>query len=350
MGTRRCHQPAPVIQASLVLGPARDRHEQEADRVAQQVVSSALRPAAPGSAAPGSAAPGSAAPGNAAPGNAAPGRVRRAVTALPGPGPHGGAVDPRVSRALAQARSGRPLPGPVRVPMEQALEADFRGVRLHTDEQADQLSRLLGARAFTTGQEIFFRRGEYHPQYRSGQRLLAHELTHVAQQTPAVRAADGACPASAAASPPASGAQVIQRMVFEVNGTSYDTETDSGLRRLTFQADYRMTRAEITAMLGQIEQHGQGRPGEEKLAGVLRARLLDPSLEPTIQPAARQPAPAVADAPSRGPERAPQPAGPSLVPETAPQRRTGQAPQPPAPRPPMSRRSRPGRALIRSRN
>jgi hypothetical protein len=70
--------------------------------------------------------------------------------------------------------------------MERALGADFRTVRLHTDDKADWLNRALGARAFTTGEDIFFRRGEYRPGSYSTRRLLAHELTHVVQQNPLV--------------------------------------------------------------------------------------------------------------------------------------------------------------------
>jgi len=62
------------------------------------------------------------------------------------------------------------------VPMEQAFGADFSGVRVHTDERADTLSRALQARAFTTGQDIFFQRGSI------DRRLWAHELTHTIQQ------------------------------------------------------------------------------------------------------------------------------------------------------------------------
>jgi Domain of unknown function (DUF4157) len=97
----------------------------------------------------------------------------------------------RVRQAIQGARGGgQPLPGHIRAPMERVLGADFQGVRLHTDPQADRLNRMLGARAFTTGQEIFLRRGEYRPGSTAGQRLLAHELTHVAQTkqpSPAVR-------------------------------------------------------------------------------------------------------------------------------------------------------------------
>jgi hypothetical protein len=66
--------------------------------------------------------------------------------------------------------------------MEQAFGADFSGVKVHTDGQSDQLNQSIQARAFTTGQDIFFRQGQYEPGSKGGQELLAHELTHVVQQ------------------------------------------------------------------------------------------------------------------------------------------------------------------------
>ena len=66
--------------------------------------------------------------------------------------------------------------------MERAFCAEFRSVRLHADAHSDQLNRSLQARAFTTGQDIFFRLGAYAPGTRGGQELLAHELSHVVQQ------------------------------------------------------------------------------------------------------------------------------------------------------------------------
>ncbi len=62
------------------------------------------------------------------------------------------------------------------------MGADFGGVRVHTGAQADRLSRSVSAEAFTVGSDIFFRKGSYTPSAASGQRLLAHELTHVVQQ------------------------------------------------------------------------------------------------------------------------------------------------------------------------
>ncbi len=67
--------------------------------------------------------------------------------------------------------------------MEQAIGADFSEINIHTDSQGEGLNNAIQAKAFTTGQDIFFRQGEYNPENRSGQGLLAHELTHVVQQT-----------------------------------------------------------------------------------------------------------------------------------------------------------------------
>ena len=67
--------------------------------------------------------------------------------------------------------------------MESRFGMGFDNVRIHTDSEAEQMSRSLQARAFTCGSDIYFNREEYNPQSREGQHLLAHELTHVIQQT-----------------------------------------------------------------------------------------------------------------------------------------------------------------------
>jgi hypothetical protein len=90
---------------------------------------------------------------------------------------------PGIETAIDQARSGgQSLDGSIRQSMEQSFGANFSGVRVHTDAQADGLNRSLLSRAFTTNQDIFFKRGEYQPNSKNGQELLAHELTHVVQQ------------------------------------------------------------------------------------------------------------------------------------------------------------------------
>ena len=85
--------------------------------------------------------------------------------------------------SIQQARGGgQPLNDSIRQPMEQAFGADFSGVKIHTDSTSDQLNQSVQAKAFTTGQDVFFRGGEYNPGSKGGQELLAHELTHVIHQ------------------------------------------------------------------------------------------------------------------------------------------------------------------------
>jgi hypothetical protein len=62
------------------------------------------------------------------------------------------------------------------------MGADFSGVKVHTDSQSDKLNRSLSSRAFATGPNLFFKQGEYNPGSKTGQELIAHELTHVVQQ------------------------------------------------------------------------------------------------------------------------------------------------------------------------
>ncbi|MFM7365671.1 MAG: DUF4157 domain-containing protein, partial [Cuspidothrix sp.] len=85
--------------------------------------------------------------------------------------------------SIKQSRGrGQPLADDIKQPMEQAFGADFGSVRVHTDGNSDKLNKSIQARAFTTGQDIFFRQGEYSPGSSTGKELLAHELTHVIQQ------------------------------------------------------------------------------------------------------------------------------------------------------------------------
>ena len=67
--------------------------------------------------------------------------------------------------------------------MEAAFNTDFSGVRVHADARANALNASIQARAFTVGQDVFFAGNEYRPATRRGSEVLAHELTHVVQQT-----------------------------------------------------------------------------------------------------------------------------------------------------------------------
>lgn len=76
---------------------------------------------------------------------------------------------------------GAPLPSSVRRTMEPRLGADLSGVTVSTSSASSQAASALGARAFTVGSDIHFGSGEYAPGTKEGDRLLAHELTHVVQ-------------------------------------------------------------------------------------------------------------------------------------------------------------------------
>jgi|GEM_PF-3946702 len=200
---------APILQTKLSLGAPGDRYEQEADRVAEQVVG--------GGGAPGLLSDGS-------------GTVRRACAACSGgaapcrecaeeekvqrtPAPP--VITPIVQRAadtkepeeeeeMVQGKEASGMESQLSAPQEQAINAlrgggsplapdvrqfmeprfgrDFGGVRIHTDARAAESARSIGALAYTVGRDVVFGAGMYNPDAADGKRLLAHELTHVVQQ------------------------------------------------------------------------------------------------------------------------------------------------------------------------
>lgn len=78
--------------------------------------------------------------------------------------------------------NGKSLDGKVKSQMENGFGTSFEGVKIHTDQASASISDRLGAQAFTTGPDIYFNSGKYNPETTSGQKLLAHELTHTIQQ------------------------------------------------------------------------------------------------------------------------------------------------------------------------
>ena len=77
---------------------------------------------------------------------------------------------------------GTPLDEGTRSSMESRFGQDFSDVRLHTDAQASASAEAVGANAYTVGNEIAFRSGHFDASSPTGQRTLAHELSHVVQQ------------------------------------------------------------------------------------------------------------------------------------------------------------------------
>src|SRR5829696_191724 len=78
---------------------------------------------------------------------------------------------------------GSPLPNSTRAFFEPRFGADFSHVRVHTDSAAAESNKSINARAFTVGPNIAFAPGQYAPDSVRGRQLLAHELTHVVQQS-----------------------------------------------------------------------------------------------------------------------------------------------------------------------
>jgi len=77
---------------------------------------------------------------------------------------------------------GQALDTETRAFMEPRFGHDFSGVRVHTDERAAESARAVNALAYTVGQDVVFDKGQYEPGSVEGQKLMAHELTHVMQQ------------------------------------------------------------------------------------------------------------------------------------------------------------------------
>jgi hypothetical protein len=154
------------VQAKLEVGSAADTHEQEADRIATQVMHMP-EPLAGRACACG-------------------GRCRswQASQEPPGRGimPAGeAAAPPAVGEVLRSP--GQALDPATRAFMEPRLGRDFSTVRVHADGAAAASASSLNARAYTAGPHIVFASGEYEPRTAEGGRLLAHELAHVVQQS-----------------------------------------------------------------------------------------------------------------------------------------------------------------------
>ncbi|HLL23617.1 MAG TPA: DUF4157 domain-containing protein, partial [Kofleriaceae bacterium] len=84
--------------------------------------------------------------------------------------------------ASAAGSSGFALPAPVMRKFEDSLGTDLSSVRVHTGGASEAAASAVGARAYTTGQDIHFGAGQYDPSSTGGQHLLAHEVAHTVQQ------------------------------------------------------------------------------------------------------------------------------------------------------------------------
>ena len=93
-----------------------------------------------------------------------------------------GTVHAEVQSALDTTRGGGTSLDPGVASRMSGELGDLSDVRVHTDDTADTLNRSVSARAFATGTDVYFAKGEYNPGSASGDKLIAHELAHVVQQ------------------------------------------------------------------------------------------------------------------------------------------------------------------------
>lgn len=170
---------SPPIQTKLTVNEPGDKYEQEADSVADKVMGAGdnlqiqrkcsscedddkkvqRKPASPG------------------------------ITPLvQTKGGDGAVAAPALGNKIADTQgNGSSLDKTTGAFMSDRFGVDFGSVKIHADGESAKMNRELNARAFTTGNDIYFNEGEYNPGSGKGKRLLAHELTHVVQQNSSVR-------------------------------------------------------------------------------------------------------------------------------------------------------------------
>ncbi len=138
-----------IVHAKLEMTEPNDHDEQEADAVANTIMSG--------------------------------GKIARKISSG-GSNSSGIAVSPQMESQLSQLQGGgRPMPQGLKSMMESGFGLDFSQVRLHTDNEAARMSSSIHAKAFTHGNDIYFNRGQFAPDTTEGQRLVAHELAHTIQ-------------------------------------------------------------------------------------------------------------------------------------------------------------------------
>jgi hypothetical protein len=144
------------LQTKLQVNEPGDVYEQEADRIADQVMATPAHHAV----------------------NSAPLQIQR--FSGQSNGQMNAAAPASIDRALASPSS--PLAPELRQDMEQRFAVDFSKVRVHTGAVAEQSARDVNANAYTIAHHIVFGAGQYAPGTQTGRGLLAHELAHVVQQ------------------------------------------------------------------------------------------------------------------------------------------------------------------------
>ncbi|MEM1278699.1 MAG: DUF4157 domain-containing protein [Cyanobacteria bacterium P01_H01_bin.152] len=155
-----------TLPSTLKMGQPHDPHEQEADRVAEQV----MRMPEP------QLQHQTEAVGIGKTDIPTQPLVQRKTSIAAG----SNGVPPVVNEVLRSP--GKPLEPTTRAFMESRFDQDFSHVRIHTDAKAAKSAGALNAQAYTLGHNVVFGAGQYAPEKKREKSLLAHELAHVVQQ------------------------------------------------------------------------------------------------------------------------------------------------------------------------
>ena len=172
-----------ALQAKLRIGQPGDIYEQEADRVAEQV----MRMPEPQAISSGTPYIHSIQRAYLGCEDEVLSRQPIEEEELQAKGTSGGIseVNPDIESHIQNTRGGgQPLPESTRAFFEPRFGRDFSQVRVHSDAEAAESAREVNAKAYTVGTDIMFGAGQYAPENSTGQKLMAHELTHVVQQQP----------------------------------------------------------------------------------------------------------------------------------------------------------------------
>ena len=162
------------IQPKLTVGTPGDMFEREADRIAEQVMRMP-EPQQQHACACGGGCP------KCENADQSPGQTHLQTKPTQTNNSAGAAAPPIVDEVLSLP--GYPLDASIRDFMEPRFGVDFSRVQLHTDSLAAKSAKAVNARAFTVGNDIIFGAAQYVPNSKATLSLLAHELTHVVQQS-----------------------------------------------------------------------------------------------------------------------------------------------------------------------
>jgi hypothetical protein len=234
------------IRAKLTVSKPGDPDEQEADRVADRVMSSPPTQATPLQSTSSTCTVCSAAGTTCAKCEEASTVRRKEDSSVPS---NSASADDPAGQLLRG--KGAPLPPSVRAFFEPRFGRDFSGVRVHTDNAAAESARAIQARAFTTGQNVAFAPGEYNPESHGGRKLLAHELAHVDQAAPKVRR-DANNPPAPAAPVDASAVTAAREVILDAL-EGYTTRADSENILNQFRGK---SAAMVLAIVNEVKNYG----------------------------------------------------------------------------------------------